>query len=135
MGCHEPPQRPIAVLRGYCIRRLCSRPQHRGLLPNARLGALALGAGSTASQAVQLHQIFAGYNNHMRSDTTAYVLWDFGNEILGNVRSHNSTTSRNSTEQILAYNGVTIDRSDMSSRTPTATATATLLCLRAATTF
>ena len=79
-------------------------------------GALALGAGATASQAVQLHQIFAGDNNHMRSDTAAYVLWAFGNQVLGNVRHHNSTTGRNFTEQILAYNAVTVDSSDMSSQ-------------------
>jgi hypothetical protein len=77
-------------------------------------GALALGAGS-GSQSVQLHQIFSGDNNHMRSDTTAFTLWAFGNEMLGNVRYHNGTPGRNFTEQILAYNAVTIDRNDMTS--------------------
>jgi hypothetical protein len=77
-------------------------------------GALALGAGS-GSQSVQLHQICSGDNNHMRSDTTAFTLWAFGNEMLGNVRYHNGTPGRNFTEQILAYNAVTIDRNDMSS--------------------
>jgi len=83
------------------------------LLPS--YGALSLGAGSSASTAVQLSQIFSGDNNHMRSDTTAYTLWAFGNEYLGNVRYHNGTPGRNFTEQILAYNAVTIDRSDMTS--------------------
>ena len=82
------------------------------LLPS--YGALALGVGS-GSQSVQLHQIYAGNNNHMRSDTTAFALWAFGNEMLGNVRYHNGTPGRQFTEQILAYNAVTIDRSDMSS--------------------
>lgn len=83
------------------------------LLPS--YGTVALGAGSTVGTAVQLNQNFSGDNNHMRSDTTAYTLWAFGNEMLGNVRYHNGTPGRNFTEQILAYNAVTIDRSDMSS--------------------
>lgn len=77
-------------------------------------GALALGAG-TGSQSVQLHQMFSGDNNHMRSDTTAFTLWAFGNEMLGNVRYHNGTPGRQFTEQILAYNAITIDRNDMTS--------------------
>ena len=77
-------------------------------------GTLCLGAGS-GSQAVQLNQNFSGDNNHMRSDTTAFVLWAFNNEILGNIRYHNGTPGRQFTEQILAYNAVTIDRADMSS--------------------
>jgi hypothetical protein len=78
-------------------------------------GALSLGAGSSATTAVQLSQMFSGDNNHMRSDTTAYTLWAFGNEVLGNVRYHNGTPGRQFTEQILAYNAVTIDRNDMTS--------------------
>jgi hypothetical protein len=78
-------------------------------------GTVALGAGSTAGTAVQLNQNFSGDNNHMRSDTTAYTLWAFGNEYLGNVRYHNGTPGRQFTEQILAHNAVTIDRNDMSS--------------------
>lgn len=78
-------------------------------------GTVALGAGSTAGTAVQLNQNFSGDNNHMRSDTTAYTLWAFGNEMLGNVRYHNGTPGRQFTEQILAHNAVTIDRTDMSS--------------------
>jgi autotransporter-associated beta strand protein len=77
-------------------------------------GTLSLGAGS-GSQAVQLNQNFSGDNNHMRSDTTALTLWAFNNEVLGNIRYHNGTPGRQFTEQILAYNAVTIDRSDMSS--------------------
>jgi hypothetical protein len=77
-------------------------------------GTVSMGAGS-GSQAVQLNQNFSGDNNHMRSDTTAYTLWAFNNEYLGNIRYHNGTAGRQFTEQILAYNAVTIDRSDMSS--------------------
>ncbi|HRS72274.1 MAG TPA: hypothetical protein P5175_10540 [Anaerohalosphaeraceae bacterium] len=78
-------------------------------------GSVSMGAGSSSGTAVQLNQCFAGDNNHMRSDTCAYVLWAFGNEVLGNVRYHNGTPGRQFTEQILAYNAVTIDRSDMAS--------------------
>jgi hypothetical protein len=83
------------------------------LLPS--YGTVSMGAGN-GSQSVQLNQNFSGDNNHMRSDVTAYTLWAFGNEYLGNVRYHNGTPGRNFTEQILAYNAVTIDRADMSSR-------------------
>jgi hypothetical protein len=78
-------------------------------------GTVSMGAGSSSSTAVQLNQNFSGDNNHMRSDTTGYTLWAFGNEVLGNVRYHNGTPGRAFTEQILAYNAVTIDRTDMSS--------------------
>lgn len=77
-------------------------------------GTVALGAGA-GNQAVQVNQNFSGDNNHMRSDTTAYTLWAFNNELLGNIRYHNGTPGRQFTEQILAYNAVTIDRSDMAS--------------------
>ncbi len=83
------------------------------LLPS--YGTVSMGAGSGAL-AVQLNQNFSGNNNHMRSDVTAYTLWAFGNEVLGNVRYHNGTPGRQFTEQILAHNAVTIDRSDMSNR-------------------
>ncbi|HXU77086.1 MAG TPA: hypothetical protein VN794_10980, partial [Methylomirabilota bacterium] len=83
------------------------------LLPS--YGTVSMGAGSSSSTAVQLNQNFSGDNNHMRSDTTAYTLWAFGNEYLGNIRYHNGTAGRQFTEQILAYNAVTIDRTDMSS--------------------
>ncbi|TAK98315.1 MAG: hypothetical protein EPO07_12190 [Verrucomicrobia bacterium] len=83
------------------------------LLPS--YGTVSMGAGSSSTTAVQLNQNFSGDNNHMRSDTTAYTLWAFGNEVLGNVRYHNGTAGRQFTEQILAYNAVTIDRTDMSS--------------------
>jgi len=79
-------------------------------------GTVALGAGSSSNTAVQLNQNFSGDNNHMRSDVTAYALWAFGSEILGNIRYHNGTPGRQFTEQILAHNAVTIDRSDMSNR-------------------
>ncbi|MCE5185925.1 MAG: hypothetical protein LLF76_07350 [Planctomycetaceae bacterium] len=78
-------------------------------------GSVSMGAGATSGTAIQVNQCFAGDNNHMRSDTCAYVLWAFGNEVLGNVRYHNGTPGRQFTEQILAYNAVTIDRSDMTS--------------------
>ncbi len=78
-------------------------------------GSLSLGAG-TGGQAVQLNQNFSGDNNHMRSDLTALSLWAFGDELLGNCRYHHSTAGRNFTEQILAHNAVTIDRTDMTSR-------------------
>jgi hypothetical protein len=78
-------------------------------------GTVSMGAGSSSSTAVQLNQNFSGDNNHMRSDTTAFTLWAFSNEYLGNIRYHNGTAGRQFTEQILAYNAVTIDRVDMSS--------------------
>lgn len=78
-------------------------------------GSVSMGAGASSGTAIQLNQCFAGDNNHMRSDTCAYVLWAFGNEVLGNVRYHNGTPGRQFTEQIVAYNAVTIDRSDMAS--------------------
>jgi hypothetical protein len=84
------------------------------LLPS--YGTVSLGAGASSTTAVQLNQNFSGDNNHMRSDVTAYTLWAFGNEVLGNVRYHNGTPGRQFTEQILAHNAVTIDRSDMSGR-------------------
>ena len=81
------------------------------LLPS--YGSVALGAGSTRDTAVQLNQNFSGDNNHMRSDTTAFTLWAFGQEYMGNIRYINATPGRMFTEQILAHNAVTIDRSDM----------------------
>lgn len=85
---------------------------YSALLP--AYGTLSLGTGS-GSQAIQINQNYSGDNNHMRSDTTAFVLWAFGREILGNIRYHNRTPGRQFTEQILAYNAVTIDRTDMAS--------------------
>ncbi len=72
-------------------------------------GHVAMGAGS-GSQAVQVNQNFPGNNNHMRSDTTAFVLWAFNNEYLGNIRYYNGTPGRQFDEQILSHNAVTIDR-------------------------
>ncbi|MGN6556055.1 MAG: hypothetical protein ACTHLW_20290, partial [Verrucomicrobiota bacterium] len=75
-------------------------------------GHVAMGAGS-GSQAVQVNQNFPGNNNHMRSDVTAFVLWAFNNEMLGNIRYYNGTPGRQFGEQILAHNAVTIDRVNM----------------------
>jgi len=83
------------------------------LLPS--YGAVSMGTGSTPNSAVQVNQAFAGSNNHMRSDTTAYTLWAFGDEYLCNARYHNASPGRQFTGQILAYNAVTIDRTDMAS--------------------
>ena len=80
-----------------------------GLLP--AYGHLAMGAGS-GSQAVQVNQSFAGNNNHMRSDTTAFTLWAFNNPYLENIRYYNGTPGRMFGEQLLAHNAVTIDRVD-----------------------
>ena len=76
-------------------------------------GTVSMGGGASSGTAVQVNQNFSGDNNHMRSDTTAFTLWAFGNEMLGNIRYHNGTPGRQFTEQILAYNAVTIDRTDM----------------------
>jgi len=84
---------------------------YSALLP--AYGTLALGAGA-GSQAVQVNQNFPGNNNHMRSDTTAFVLWAFTNEILGNIRYYNGTPGRQFDEQILAHNAVTINRANES---------------------
>jgi len=75
-------------------------------------GHVAMGAGS-GSQAVQVNQNFPGDNNHMRSDVTAFVLWAFNNEMLGNIRYYNGTPGRQFDEQILAHNAITIDRVNM----------------------
>jgi hypothetical protein len=75
-------------------------------------GHVSMGAGS-GSQAVQLNQNFPGNNNHMRSDITAFVLWAFNNEMLGNIRYYNGTPGRQFDEQILSHNAVTIDRVNM----------------------
>jgi hypothetical protein len=75
-------------------------------------GHVAMGAGS-GSQAVQVNQNFPGDNNHMRSDVTAFVLWAFNNEMLGNIRYYNGTPGRQFDEQILAHNAITIDRANM----------------------
>ncbi|HEV2696227.1 MAG TPA: hypothetical protein VG347_25300, partial [Verrucomicrobiae bacterium] len=76
-------------------------------------GTLGLGAG-TGSQAVQLNQNFSGNNNHMRADMCAFVLWAFNNPYLDNIRYYNGAIGRNFGEQMLAYNTVTIDRSNLS---------------------
>jgi hypothetical protein len=78
----------------------------------ASYGHVSMGAGS-GSQTVQLNQNFPGNNNHMRSDITAFVLWAFNNELLGNIRYYNGTPGRQFDEQILAHNAVTIDRVNM----------------------
>jgi len=75
-------------------------------------GHVAMGAGS-GNQAVQVNQDFPGNNNHMRCDVTAFVLWAFNNEMLGNIRYYNGTPGRQFDEQILAHNAVTIDRANM----------------------
>ncbi|HZT21826.1 MAG TPA: hypothetical protein VFB55_02855, partial [Verrucomicrobiae bacterium] len=72
-------------------------------------GTVAMGAGSGAL-AVQVNQNFSGDNNHMRSDTTAFTLWAFNNEYLGNIRYYNGAIGRSFGEQILEKNAVTIDR-------------------------
>lgn len=76
-------------------------------------GHLAFGSG-TGAEAVQLNQNFSDDANHMRADVTAYTLWANGAELLGNVRYYNGLAGRQFTEQILAHNAVTIDRSNMS---------------------
>jgi len=81
------------------------------LLPS--YGTLALGAGS-GSQAFQLNQNFSGNNNHMRADMCAFVLWAFNNPYLDNIRYYNGAIGRNFGEQMLAYNTVTINRSNLS---------------------
>ena len=81
------------------------------LLPS--YGSVSMGRGSSISTAVQLNQNFAGKGNHMRSDTTAFTLWAFGNECLGNVRYHNASAGRQFGNRILAHNAVTIDRAKM----------------------
>ena len=82
-----------------------------GLLP--AYGHAVLGSGAGA-QAVQVNQNFSDDGNHMRADVTGYTLWAMGQELLGNIRYHNGTPGRQFTEQILAYNAVTIDRVNMS---------------------
>jgi len=76
-------------------------------------GTLSLGAGS-GSQAFQLNQNFSGDNNHMRADMCAFVLWAFNNPYLDNIRYYNGAIGRNFGEQMLAYNTITIDRSNLS---------------------
>src|SRR6185312_1704009 len=75
-------------------------------------GAVSLGAGS-GSQAVQVNQNFSGDNNHMRADMNAFVLWAFNNPYLDNIRYYNGSIGRNFGEQMLAYNTITIDRSNL----------------------
>jgi hypothetical protein len=75
-------------------------------------GHVSMGAGS-GSQAVQVNQNFPGNNNHMRCDMSAFVLWAFNNEMLGNIRYYNGTAGRQFDEQILSHNAVTIDRANM----------------------
>lgn len=76
-------------------------------------GTVSMGAGS-GSQAVQINQNFSGNNNHMRADMNAFVLWAFNNEYLDNIRYYNGSIGRNFGEQMLAYNTITIDRSNLS---------------------
>jgi len=76
-------------------------------------GHVSMGAGTTSGTAVQVNQQFAGNANHMRSDTTAYALWAFGSEYLGNVRYYNGAIGRNWGEQMLEKNSVVIDRTDL----------------------
>jgi hypothetical protein len=73
-----------------------------------------------------VNQNFSGDNNHMRADMNAFVLWAFNNEYLGNIRYHNGTAGRQFTEQILAYNAVTIDRARRYQPDLTATATSAM---------
>ena len=68
-------------------------------------GSLSFKAGA-GSQAVQLNQNFSDDANRIRADVTAYTLWANGAELLGNVRQF--------TEQTLAHNAVTINRTNMS---------------------
>ena len=79
----------------------------------AAYGHLSFGSG-TGAEAVQLNQNFSDDANHMRADVTAYSLWANGAELLGNIRYYNGLPGRQFTEQILAHNAVTIDRSNMS---------------------
>ena len=81
------------------------------LLPS--YGSVSMGAGSDVGSAVQLNQNFVGGAIHNRSDTTAFTLWAFGSECLGNVRYHNASAGRDFCGQILSHNAVTIDRVDM----------------------
>jgi hypothetical protein len=76
-------------------------------------GHLSFGSGA-GLQAAQLNQNFSDDANHMRADVTAYTLWANGAELLGNVRYYNGLAGRQFTEQVLAYNAVTIDRTNMS---------------------
>ena len=73
-------------------------------------GHVSMGAGTSSSTAVQVNQNFSGNENHMRSDTTAFVLWAFNNEYLGNIRYYNGAAGRQFDEQILSHNAITIDR-------------------------
>src|SRR5581483_6474614 len=77
-------------------------------------GHVVMGAGNTSGTAVQVNQQYAGQENHMRSDTTAYALWAFSNEYLGNVRYYNGSIGRNWGEQMLEKDSVVIDRTDLS---------------------
>src|SRR5262249_910798 len=63
-----------------------------------------------SSTAVQVNQNFPGNNNHMRCDISAFVLWAFNNEYLGNIRYYNGAAGRQFDEQIVSHNAVTIDR-------------------------
>jgi len=76
-------------------------------------GHVSMGAGTTSGTAVQVNQQYAGNANHMRSDTTAYALWAFGNEYLGNVRYYNGAIGRSWGEQLLEKNAVVINRTDL----------------------
>jgi hypothetical protein len=78
-------------------------------------GAVSLGAG-TGTSSVQLNQMAEGDENHKRSDTAAFVLYAFSNEMIGNIRYFNGSLERQFTEQPIAHNTVTIDRADMSNR-------------------
>ena len=73
-------------------------------------GHVSMGAGASSGTAVQVNQNFPGDNNHMRSDMSAFVLWAFNNEYLGNIRYYNGAIGRTFGEQMLAHNTVEIDR-------------------------
>jgi len=76
-------------------------------------GHVTMGAGTTSSTAVQVNQQYAGNENHMRSDTTAFTLWSFNNPYLENIRYYNGAIGRNWGEQMLEKNSVVIDRTDL----------------------
>jgi hypothetical protein len=75
-------------------------------------GHVVMGTGS-GTQSVQLNQNFSTDQNHQRADVTAFTLWALNTELLGNVRYANATAGRQFTEQILAHNAVTVDRSNI----------------------
>jgi autotransporter-associated beta strand protein len=76
-------------------------------------GHVSMGAGTSSGTAVQVNQQFAGNDNHMRSDTTAFTLWAFGNPYLENIRYYNGAIGRNWGEQMLEKDSVVINRTDL----------------------